>query len=101
MPGVARIRPKRPIHVYLKQWREHYHLTQKQLGERLGVDSMTVSRWERMAAGVNLGVLQAIAEALSHNLRYDDLTRLPPEPVAPAPPPEAKPAKAEPSRRRA
>jgi predicted transcriptional regulator len=36
MPGVARIRPKRPIHVYLFRWREHYHLSQKQLAERLG-----------------------------------------------------------------
>jgi transcriptional regulator with XRE-family HTH domain len=92
MPGVARIRPKRPIHVYLRQWREYYGLTQKQLGERLGVDSVTVGRWERMEAGVNLGVLQAIAEALSANLRYDDLTRLPPEAPPAAPPPPAPPA---------
>lgn len=77
MPGVTRIRPKRPIHVYLRQWREHYRLTQKQLGERLGVDAVTVGRWERQEAGLSLGVLQAIAEALDPDLRYDMLTRLP------------------------
>lgn len=100
MPGVARIRPKRPIHVYLLKWREYYGLTQKQLAGRLGVDAVTYGRWERAEAGVNLDVLQAIAEALSHNLRYDDLTRLPPEAPIPAPAPE-KPAKASPIRRRA
>jgi transcriptional regulator with XRE-family HTH domain len=89
MPGVARIRPKRPIHVYLRQWREYYGLTQKQLGERLGVDSVSVGRWERQEAGVNLGVLQAIAEALAPDLRYDDLTRMPPQAERPTPPPPA------------
>ena len=83
MPGVPRIKPKRPIHVYLRQWREHYRLTQKQLGERLGVDSVTVGRWERQEAGVSLGVLQAIAEALDPDLRYDNLTRLPAPPRDP------------------
>jgi transcriptional regulator with XRE-family HTH domain len=96
MPGVARIRPKRPIHVYLFQWREYYRLTQKQLAERLGVDSVTYGRWERSEAGVNLDVLQAIAEALSPNLRYDDLTRLPPQPEKRAP--EPRPEQATPSK---
>lgn len=31
----------------LKSWRESRGLTQAQLARRLGVDQMTVSRWER------------------------------------------------------
>lgn len=105
MPGVSRIRPQRPIHVYLRQWREHYGLTQRQLGGRLSVDPVTVGRWERLEADLNLGVLQAIAEALSPNLRYDDLTRLPPnaDPPQQVPPtavPPAKSKRADPIRRR-
>lgn len=44
---------------------------------------MTVGRWERMEAGLNLGVLQAIAEALDPDLSYDMLTRLPAPPRSP------------------
>lgn len=31
----------------LKTWRDERNLTQVQLGELVGVDGMTVSRWER------------------------------------------------------
>ncbi len=33
----------------LKSWRETQKLTQPEAGERIGVDAMTVSRWERGA----------------------------------------------------
>lgn len=35
----------------LKTWRDDQKLTQEQAGERVGVDAMTFSRWER---GVHL-----------------------------------------------
>lgn len=31
----------------LKQWRDAQHLSQGEAGEKLGVDAMTISRWER------------------------------------------------------
>lgn len=36
-----------PTPTYIATFREALGLTQKQLGERLGVDALTVSRWER------------------------------------------------------
>jgi transcriptional regulator with XRE-family HTH domain len=86
MPGVERIRPKRPRMVYLAEWRDNKKLTQKQLAERLGVTSMTVSRWERAVRDAvhgkakpealpNTNVLAAIAEALG--IEPEDLHRHP------------------------
>jgi len=43
---------------YITTLREALGLTQKELGERIGVDKMTVSRWER-------GTLRPSAESLS------------------------------------
>jgi transcriptional regulator with XRE-family HTH domain len=82
MPGATRIGPRRPRKVYLAEWREHRGLTQKQLGGRLGVTDMTVSRWEKGRALVNTNVLAAIAEALS--LEPQDLYRHPDQPSADA-----------------
>lgn len=93
MPGVARIGPKRPIRVYLAEWREDRGLTQVQLAERLGVTDMTVSRWERACANParapgtalpNTNVLAAICEALGGNLEVRDLYRHPDTPSADA-----------------
>lgn len=39
--------PKAPSPGFILTLRETLGLTQAQLGERIGVDSMTVSRWER------------------------------------------------------
>lgn len=36
--------------VQLTAWRESRNLTQRELGDWLGVDQMTVSRWERGAS---------------------------------------------------
>jgi len=95
MPGVRRIGPKRPRRLFIAEWRENRGLTQKQLGLRLGVSDMTVSRWERATNGqartppkgadkgtaeVNWPVIQAIAEAL--DIEPDDLFRHPDQPSA-------------------
>lgn len=64
MPGTPRIGPKRPRRIYLAEHRERLSLTQKQLGERLNVSDMTVSRWETGKALLSTDVLAAVAEAL-------------------------------------
>lgn len=71
----ARIYPKRWPRLFLTEWREKKNLTQKQLGERLGVSDVTVSRWEagceppgkiknKDARRPDLPTLLAICEAL-------------------------------------
>lgn len=91
MPGTARIGPKRPRRLFIAEWRDSRGLTQKQLGERLGVADMTVSRWERATsrntyrprlgtAEVSWPVLQALAEALQ--IEPEDLFRHPDQPSA-------------------
>lgn len=59
-----RIYPKRPARVFIAEWREDRGLTQKQLGERLGVSDVTVSRWETGERKADKDVLAAICEAL-------------------------------------
>lgn len=78
--AVPRIGPKRPRRIYLAEWREHRALSQKQLGERLGVTDMTVSRWERATSLLSTNVMAAIAEALS--IEPQDLYRHPDQPSA-------------------
>ncbi len=85
MPGAERIGPKRPRRLYLKEWREKYRLTQKALAGRLGVASMTVSRWETKGAHITDNVLAAIAEALDpDNLEPQDFYHHPDRPSAEA-----------------
>jgi len=49
----------------LKSYRERLGLTQAQLAARLGVDAMTVSRWERGAQGIrHAAALRLQLEAL-------------------------------------
>ena len=64
----ARIYPKRPPRVYLAEWRDHRGLTQAQLGDRLGVSSVAISRWEGGSRRPDLNVLAAISEALGVDL---------------------------------
>jgi transcriptional regulator with XRE-family HTH domain len=57
-------------------------MTQKQLGDRLGVTDMTVSRWERRTSLLNTNVMAAVAEAL--DIEPTDLYRPPDQPSADA-----------------
>lgn len=90
MAGTTRIGPRRPRFIYLAEWRESRGLTQKQLGERLGVPDMTISRWEKAARGqrgkgtaqMNDDVRAAVAEAL--DIEPEDLYRHPDTPSADA-----------------
>jgi transcriptional regulator with XRE-family HTH domain len=75
-----RIGPRKPRRIYLAEWRAHRGLTQKQLGDRLGVAGLSVSRWERSTALLNTNVMAAIAEALS--IEPQDLYRDPRRPSA-------------------
>jgi transcriptional regulator with XRE-family HTH domain len=62
----SRIGPKKPAYVYLADWREHFELTQQQVGDRIGdgVSKSTVSRWETAERVPTINVLGAYAEAL-------------------------------------
>lgn len=78
----ARIGPRRPPRIFLAEWRENRGLTQERLGERVGVEKMTVSRWERGIAALNTNVMQALADALA--IEPEDLWRHPDRPSADA-----------------
>lgn len=80
MPGVSRIGPRRPRRIYLAEHREARGLTQEQLGAKLGVAGMTVSRWERGTAKLSSDVMAAIAEVLA--IEPGDLYRHPDSPSA-------------------
>ncbi len=76
----SRIYPKRPPRLYLAEWRESKGLTQAQLGARLGVNSVTVSRWETERRSPDLNVLAAISEALGIDI--SSIYRHPEQPSA-------------------
>lgn len=78
----VRIGPRRPPRIFLAEWREARGLSQERLGDRLGVSKMTVSRWERNVASINVNVMSALAEALDIEPR--DLFRHPDTPSADA-----------------
>ena len=77
-----RIGPKRPLRLYLAQWRTQRGLTQQQLANRLGTTDVTVSRWETGARKPDLDAQAAIAEAL--DIHPIDLCRHPDQPSADA-----------------
>lgn len=77
-----RIGPRRPPRIFLADWREARGLSQERLGDRLGVSKMTVSRWERNVASINVNVMSALAEAL--DIEPNDLFRHPDTPSADA-----------------
>jgi len=78
----TRIGPKRPLRLYLAEWREHRKLTQETLAGRLGVTHVTVSRWETGKRQPDLNAQAAIAEAL--DIEIMDLRRHPDQPSADA-----------------
>lgn len=78
-----RIFPKRPLRMFIAEWREHRGLTQEELGARLGPDGVsdvTVSRWETGKRRPDLNALAAIAEAL--DIEPGELYRHPDQPSA-------------------
>lgn len=78
----TRIGPRRPIRLYLAEWREKRGLSQEALGNRLGTSDVTVSRWETGKRQPDLNAQAAIAEAL--DIDVFDLRRHPDQPSADA-----------------
>jgi transcriptional regulator with XRE-family HTH domain len=81
----TRIGPKKPLRLYIAEWRENRGLSQEELGARLGpegVSDVTVSRWETGKRRPDLNALAAIAEAL--DIDINDLRRHPDQPSADA-----------------
>lgn len=79
----VRIGPRRPRRIYLAEWRDHRGLTQEQLGQRLGVAGVSISRWETGRVLLSTDVMAAIAEALAP-MEPQDLYRHPDQPSADA-----------------
>src|SRR5262245_38459187 len=50
--------------IFLRKWREHRRLTQRELAQRIGIKPVEVSRWENGVRSINLNVLTAIARSL-------------------------------------
>ena len=48
----------------VKQLRERRHLTQAELGDRIGVSSKTISKWETAKGLPDISLLQPLAQAL-------------------------------------
>jgi transcriptional regulator with XRE-family HTH domain len=60
----TRIYPRRPVRLFIAERRERAGLTQVQLGDRLGVSGVTISRWETGQRRPDFDAQAAIAEAL-------------------------------------
>jgi transcriptional regulator with XRE-family HTH domain len=50
--------------LFLKEWREHRHLTQEQLADRIGISRVMVSKIERGLNPYSQGFLEAAATSL-------------------------------------
>lgn len=48
----------------IRTWRQKNSMTQKELGERLGVRAQTVSSWETNRTEPDIGTVEALAAAL-------------------------------------
>jgi len=78
----ARIGPRKPVKLYLAEWRESRHLTQQQLADRLDTSDVTVSRWETGKRRPDDDAKSAIAWVLG--IEVVDLYRHPDQPSADA-----------------
>lgn len=78
----ARIGPKKPVKLYLAEWRESRHLTQQQLADRLETTDVTISRWETGKRRPDDDAKSAIAWVLG--IEVVDLYRHPDRPSADA-----------------
>jgi transcriptional regulator with XRE-family HTH domain len=63
MPGRIAL-GRGPRRHFIKQWREHRHLTQERLAERLGTTAASLSRIENYKQPYTQDFLEAAAEAL-------------------------------------
>src|SRR4051812_17984814 len=61
---VARIGPNKPVRVFLREWRQHFRLSQDELAARLNTSKATVSRKENQKRGYDVGYIAAVAEVL-------------------------------------
>ena len=59
----------------IKQYRREQYLSQKQLGEILGLSAQAISKWENETAYPDLFVLPKLAELLG--CQVDDFFRVP------------------------
>jgi len=78
----ARIGPRKPVKLYLAEWRESRNLTQQQLADRLETSDVTVSRWETGKRRPDDDAKSAIAWVLG--IEVVDLYRHPDMPSADA-----------------
>ena len=71
MPSVKK--PKRQLQPhFLKQWREHRHLTQEQAAPRLNMSRSQLSKIENLETPYSQGLMEAAAEA--YDCTVADLT---------------------------
>lgn len=75
---VTRIGPKKPVKLYIAEWRMNRGLSQEELADRIGTTKSSISRWETGERDILTKVLGAIAEAL--NCDVEDLYRDPARP---------------------
>jgi transcriptional regulator with XRE-family HTH domain len=71
------VKPKdRKVRLYVREWRKFRKMTLAELGEKLGKEKITVSRWERNIYPMSVDQLGRIAEILDCTV-VDLLTRAP------------------------
>lgn len=62
---VRRTDPNAPVRHYLKEWRNHRHLTQDQLADRVDCSRGLISQYEKGITEIPEGMVYALADALS------------------------------------
>lgn len=77
-----RIGARKPVRLYLAEWRESRNLTQQQLADRLETSDVTISRWETGKRRPDDDAKSAIAWVLG--IEVVDLYRHPERPSADA-----------------
>lgn len=76
-----RIKPKRPVRLFLAQWREKKGLTQQQVADRMETSDATISRYETGERRPDINAQAAYAEALGLE-HFTQLWRDPERPSA-------------------
>lgn len=70
-------------HHYIRAWRKHHKLTIQTIADRVEKDKGTVSKIENFKLAYTQESLEAIANAIGHNLEAADLLSPPPDPRRP------------------